>query len=97
MAQILTSYFVVMIDRGHIGLEAIVQPEMIRADIVGCIKSGEYPADRIAYIHHCDFGTLKDVTDELIDEALADRESEVRPHPQHVAWDHARALREAAP
>lgn len=92
-ARILTSYFVVMRKTGA-GLEAIVDPSLIRRDIVDMIKSGEYEADKIAYIHHCDFGMLVDVTDELIDEALADREAETRPHPQYVTWDRARALRE---
>lgn len=84
--RILTSYFVVMMQTGA-GLEAIVDPELIRADVIARIKSGDYDADKIAYIHHCDFGTLKDVTDELLDEATAD--ATVRSHPVYVSWDHA--------
>lgn len=92
MAPILASYFVVMRQCGA-GLEAIVDPELIRSDVVARIKSGEY--DNIEYIHHCDFGALKDVTDELMDEAQADDEP-VRSHPVYVSWDHAQDHRKHA-
>ena len=91
--RILTSYYVVMRSTGS-GLEAIVDPALIRRDIVDLIKHDrDHDWRKIAYIHHNDFGTLKDVTDELIDEALADREAEARTHPQYGAWDKAAEYR----
>ena len=62
------SYFVVMIDYGRRGREAIVDPEMTRRDVVACIQSGEYRD--IAFIHEITMNELPaDVTAELIAEA----------------------------
>lgn len=63
-------YFVVMIDFGRKGLEAVVQPEITRRNIVDRIKSGEY--QNIAWIHFVDDGMIDDVTSELIDAAEAE-------------------------
>lgn len=60
------SYFVVMIDYGNRGREAIVDPEMTRRDVVARIASGEYAYDLIAFIHHIHDGVCEDVTEELI-------------------------------
>lgn len=61
------SYFVVMIDYGRRGREAIVDPEMTRRDVVARIKSGEY--DQVAFIHHIDDGICEDVTNDVLKEA----------------------------
>jgi len=61
------SYFVVMIDYGRRGLEAIVQPERTRRDFVAMIQSGELTD--IAFIHHVDGLFIEDVTEELMNEA----------------------------
>jgi len=61
------SYFVVMIDYGRRGLEAIVQPERTRRDVVAMIQSGELTD--IAFIHAVDGLFIEDITDELLDEA----------------------------
>jgi hypothetical protein len=68
------SYYVVMIDYGHIGLEAIVRPEDTRRDIVEMLASGE--KRNVVFIHHVDGLYVEDVTRDLIDEAgsLVDRE-----------------------
>jgi hypothetical protein len=63
------SYFIVMIDYGTRGLEAIVQPERTRRDVVSMLASGEY--QHVAFIHHVSGGLVEDVTDELFDEAEA--------------------------
>jgi hypothetical protein len=63
-------YFVVMQDfGGRLGMEAVVQPEITRSNIVDRIKSGEY--QNIVFIHHIDGLLVEDVTSELIDEAEA--------------------------
>lgn len=62
------SYFVVMIDYGKRGLEAIVDPEITRREVIARIRSCEYPRDRIEFIHHVDQsdGSILDMTDELL-------------------------------
>lgn len=61
------SYFVVMVDYGKRGREAIVDPEVTRRAVVANIASGEY--GHVNFIHHIDGGLVEDVTDELFDEA----------------------------
>lgn len=64
------SYFVVMVDYGQRGLEAIVDPEITRREVVSRIRSGEYKD--VTFIHHIADGLVEDVTDELFEEAGAD-------------------------
>lgn len=61
------SYFVVMIDYGRRGREAIVDPEITRSGVVDRIKSGEYKT--IAFIHRVEGCLVEDVTNELLKEA----------------------------
>jgi len=61
------SYFVVMIDYGKRGLEAIVDPEITRRGVVARISTGEY--NNIAFIHHVENGHVSDCTDELMHDA----------------------------
>ncbi len=68
------SYYVVMIDYGKgpgtpMGLEAVVNPEHTRRDIVQMLAHGE--AKHVAFIHHVDGLFIEDVTNELFDEAEA--------------------------
>jgi hypothetical protein len=61
------SYFVVMIDFGRRGREAVVDPEMTRRGVIERIESREF--DRIAFIHHVHDDVVEDVTNELLKEA----------------------------
>lgn len=61
------SYYVVMIDYGKRGREAVVDPEITCRGIVDRIKSHEY--QNIVFIHRIEDGLVEDVTDELIDAA----------------------------
>ena len=61
------SYYVVMIDFGKRGLEAIVDPEITRREVVSRLKSGEYK--NVAFIHRIEDGLVEDVTGELIEAA----------------------------
>jgi hypothetical protein len=61
------SYYVVMVDYGHKGREAIVDPEVTRREVVARIVSGEY--GHVNFIHHIEDGLVEDVTNELFDEA----------------------------
>ena len=64
------SYFVVMIDYGHRGREAIVDPEVTRRDVVARLVSREY--DNVLFIHHVTADAIpQDVTLELQLEASA--------------------------
>jgi len=70
------SYYVVMIDYGSKGREAIVDPEITQRGIVARIKSGEYGT--IHFIHYIDTdaGCVTDVTNELLTKAgFYDRET----------------------
>ena len=61
------SYFVVMVDYGKRGREAIVDPEITKREVIARIVSGEY--QHINFIHHVEGGLVDDVTDELVDTA----------------------------
>jgi hypothetical protein len=71
------SYYVCMVDygpnypgkKGPSGLEAVVQPEQTRRDIVAQLASGE--SKHVCFIHHVDGLFIEDVTNELFDEAEA--------------------------
>lgn len=65
------TYFVVAIDYGRKGIEAIVDPEITRREVVSRIKSGEYK--NVAFIHHITMNDIpQDVTLELLTEARAE-------------------------
>lgn len=59
-------YYVVMIDYGYRGREAIVDPEITRRKVISRIQSGEYRD--IAFIHHVSGSSVEDVTGELLAE-----------------------------
>ncbi len=60
-------YFVVMIDYGRRGREAVVDPEMTRRDVVARIASGEY--SNISFIHEVVDRSVEDVTTDILSEA----------------------------
>ena len=53
-------YFVVMIDYGRRGREAIVDPEITRREVVSRVTSGEYK--NISFIHEIAGSAVDDVT-----------------------------------
>ncbi len=66
------SYYVVCIDYGKRGREAIVDPEITRREVISRIRSGEYDRNRIAFIHFISMNDVpQDVTAELLSEADA--------------------------
>lgn len=60
-------YFVVMIDYGRRGREAIVDPEMTRREVVARVTSGEYT--NISFIHEIAESSVHDITDDILAEA----------------------------
>ena len=60
-------YFVVMIDYGRRGREAIVDPEITRREVISRIASGEYA--NISFIHEIEGCAVEDITEEILSEA----------------------------
>lgn len=60
-------YFVVMIDYGRRGREAIVDPEITRREVVSRVASGEYK--NISFIHEIADSTIEDITADILAEA----------------------------
>jgi hypothetical protein len=60
-------YFVVMIDYGRRGREAIVDPEVTRREVISRIASGEYGS--ISFIHEIVGSAVDDVTADILAEA----------------------------
>jgi hypothetical protein len=102
MTRIIPDYYVVMIRSGRCLYADGVDPELTRANIVQRIRSGEYPADSISFIHHVRPGEIPaDVTDELIRESQLEWDSErkvvyCRADRVAQAWDHHRKLRDGS-
>jgi hypothetical protein len=87
-------YFVVMIDYGRRGREAIVDPEITRREVVARVASGEYR--NISFIHEIVDFAVEDVTNDILIEAAL---PEVEPEDidlQAIRADHARDLRKHA-
>ena len=72
-AQPVPSYFVVMIDYGRRGLEAIVDPEITERGIVARLSCGEYT--NVAFVHHVHDGLCEDVSDAIFARAGVGQEA----------------------
>jgi hypothetical protein len=84
-------YFVVMIDYGRRGREAIVDPEITRREVIARVNSGEY--SNISFIHEIAGSSVEDVTADIMAEArLPEVESEEIDF-QTARFDHLRDLR----
>lgn len=84
-------YFVVMIDYGRRGREAIVDPEITRREVVSRILSGEYT--NISFIHEIADRAVEDVTEEILAEAALPEIASSGADLQADRFDHARDLR----
>ena len=89
-------YFVIMIDYGRRGCEAVVDPEMTYANVVDRVASGEYK--NIIFIHKVlitqDGSNVQNITEEVMEAADAsDRPYDFPGDHQSARWDHARDLR----
>src|SRR5262249_7220881 len=84
-------YFVVMIDYGRRGREAIVEPEITRREVISRVACGEY--GNISFIHEVLDRSVDDVTAEIMAEAaLPDVAAPARDR-QADRFDHAGDLR----
>ncbi|MGJ4904021.1 hypothetical protein ACQR0V_20835 [Bradyrhizobium sp. HKCCYLS2058] len=84
-------YFVVMIDYGRRGREAVVDPEMTRRDVVARIASGEY--SNVSFIHEIVDRSVADVTTDIMSEAALPEIDGRDADLQAVRFDHLRDLR----
>jgi hypothetical protein len=90
-------YFVVMIDYGRGGREAVVDPEITRREVVSRVASGEYK--NISFIHEVVDRMVEDVTAEILAAAGLPEIEADSVNLQDCRFDHARDLRkhETAP
>ncbi|WP_454634294.1 hypothetical protein [Bradyrhizobium cenepequi] len=84
-------YFVVMIDYGRRGREAIVDPEITRREVIARVASGEYR--NINFIHEVSDAAVEDVTADILAEAALPDISATEADLQASAFDHGRDLR----
>ena len=84
-------YFVVMIDYGRRGREAIVDPEVTRREVVARVASGEYK--NISFIHEIADRSVDDVTEEILAEAAVPEIPPGNAEMQANRFDHAHDLR----
>lgn len=84
-------YYVVMIDYGRRGREAVVDPEITRREVISRIASGEY--QNISFIHEIADNAVEDVTDTILTEAALPEIPSEEADLQAIRLDHARDLR----
>ena len=84
-------YFVVMIDYGRRGREAIVDPEITRREVISRIASGEY--QNISFIHEVADFAVEDLTEEILAEAALPEIATSGTELQAASFDHVRDLR----
>jgi hypothetical protein len=84
-------YFVVMIDYGRRGREAIVDPEITRREVISRIASGEY--NNISFIHEIADSGVDDITAEILAEAALPDIADANADLQANRFDHGRDLR----
>jgi hypothetical protein len=87
----LMQYFVVMIDYGRRGREAIVDPEITRREVISRVISGEYK--NISFIHEIADSAVDDITAEILAEAALPEIGIAGAELQASDFDHARDLR----
>lgn len=87
-------YFVVMIDYGRRGREAIVDPEVTRREVVARITSGEYR--NISFIHEISDRSVLDITSDLLAEATLPQVEPEEIDLQAIRFDHLRDLNKHA-
>jgi len=87
-------YFVVMIDYGRRGREAIVDPEITRRDVVARVASGEYR--NISFIHEIADSAVQDITADILFEAELPEVEAEEIDLQAIRFDHHRDLHKHA-
>ncbi len=88
-------YFVVMIDYGRRGREAVVDPEITRREVVSRVASGEYK--NISFIHEIANSSVDDVTADILAEAALPEVPATDADRLAGRFDHARDLKKNEP
>ena len=84
-------YFVVVIDYGQCGREAVVDPEITRREVVSRVASGEYRD--ICFIHEGIDQSVEDITQDILAEAALSEIPASGANLQAAQFDHAHDLR----
>jgi hypothetical protein len=84
-------YFVVMIDYGRRGREAVVDPEITRREVISRVVSGEYK--NISFIHEVADSAVDDITAEILAAAAVPEIPASGADLQAACFDHAGDLR----
>jgi hypothetical protein len=84
-------YFVVMIDYGRRGREAVVDPEITKREVISRVASGEYK--NISFIHEIVDSSVEDITADILSEAALPDIATSEADLQAGDFDHARDLR----
>jgi hypothetical protein len=84
-------YFVVMIDYGRRGREAVVDPEITRREVIARVVSGEYR--NISFIHEISDSAVEDVTADILAEATLPDINATNADLQASTFDYRRDLR----
>jgi hypothetical protein len=84
-------YFVVMIDYGRRGREAIVDPEITRREVVSRVASGEYK--NISFVHEIAEYVVEDITADILAEAALPEIRTTGADLQADGFDHCRDYR----
>ena len=84
-------YFVVMIDYGRRGREAIVDPEITRREVISRIASGEY--SNISFIHEVADCSVEDITADILTRPRFPTSARPSADLQADHFDHIRDLR----
>ena len=84
-------YFVVVIDYGQCGREAVVDPEITRREVVSRVASGEYRD--ICFIHEGIDQSVEDITQDILAEAAVSEIPASGANLQAAQFDHAHDLR----
>jgi hypothetical protein len=84
-------YFVVMIDYGRRGREAIVDPEITRREVISRVASGEYK--NISFVHEIADAAVEDITADILAEAALPDIPITGADLQADRFDHSRDLR----
>jgi len=83
-------YFIVMIDYGRRGREAVVDPEITRREMASRVASGEY--SNICLIHEIADRAVADVTEAILAEAALPEIAATEAGLQADRFDRARDL-----
>jgi len=84
-------YFVVMMDYGRRGREAVVDPEITRREVISRVASGEYK--NVSFIHEIADSSVEDITADILSEAALPDIATNEAGMEAGKLDHARDLR----